>query len=565
MDTNCSRRTFIGGVAATGAMLGAGLFGCAPAQPGDSAADSRGQSSVFDGPVQVDEAKITDTLETEVVVVGLGVAGVAALRSAAESGVKAIGIEKCAVPSARSSMFAAFNTDHARKLGITDIDTNELTNELMRQMCHRADYRIIKRWTDHCGEAFDWYAGAYDGLVWVGPDDEYPADEKQVFVANFEHYPPQAEYQYGRDHEHDFFGCLSFGPDTHMPILEANVRKATGFGAEVYYNCAAQILDVSQGKVTGVVCKNLQDDTYTRIKASKGVILATGDYSHQDEMLERFAPWIYAHKERYCFSYPHIDLDGKFADTGDGHIMGLGAGGHLDIGPHAVMAHTCLGVLGVDAFLQLNEKGERYANEDLNTTHLSAILERQPGTKVYQIVDGNWEQELPYMQPGLGNALNPARVGTPDTWASASGKTIDDLIVALGVDGNVARTMKSEIQRYNELCRKGVDEDFGKTPSRMFALETPPFYAVISDTATAGTADDITKLRLLVTLSGLVTDKNAEVIDEAGNPIEGLYAIGNVQGGRFADDYPTTLSGASHACALTYGYLVGRHIAGASI
>ena len=69
-------------------------------------------------------------------------------------------------------------------------------------------------------------------------------------------------------------------------------------------------------------------------------------------------------------------------------------------------------------------------------------------------------------------------------------------------------------------------------------------------------------LRCLVTMSGLSTNKNAQVLAQGTlQPIEGLYAIGNTQGGRFLGDYPATIAGASHSMAMTYGYLTGKLLA----
>ena len=83
-----------------------------------------------------------------------------------------------------------------------------------------------------------------------------------------------------------------------------------------------------------VVCKNLQDGTYTRYAASKGVILASGDYSYNDEMLQKYAPpWVYAHKDNYLFSHEGMDREGNHASTGDGQKLGISVGGHLDIAP----------------------------------------------------------------------------------------------------------------------------------------------------------------------------------------------------------------------------------------
>lgn len=122
--------------------------------------------------------------------------------------------------------------------------------------------------------------------------------------------------------------------------------------------------------------------------------------------------------------------------------------------------------------------------------------------------------------------------------------------------------MKAEIERYNELAEAGSDEDFGKTAERMFALKKAPFYAIKRE-VTGGEGGDLhDSLRCLVTMSGLSTNKNAQVLDENFNVLPGLYAIGNTQGGRFLGDYPATLAGASHSIAMTYGYLTGKFIAG---
>ncbi|MFR7404245.1 MAG: FAD-binding protein [Coriobacteriaceae bacterium] len=122
----------------------------------------------------IPEEKILETVDCDVCVVGLGVAGVGALRSAAEGGLKVVGVEKGSKPSARSNMFAAFGTEKTRSIGIEDISPTEVANELMTQMSHRADYRITTKWLKNCGEAFEWYTSAYDGLLWLGMEDELP-------------------------------------------------------------------------------------------------------------------------------------------------------------------------------------------------------------------------------------------------------------------------------------------------------------------------------------------------------------------------------------------------------
>ena len=162
-----TRRGFLTALGLAGASAaGAGLVGCAPKQPTEAAGDDQTALADTGTLVETDipEEKILETVDCDVCVVGLGVAGVGALRSAAEGGLKVVGVEKGSKPSARSNMFAAFGTEKTRSIGIEDISPTEVANELMTQMSHRADYRITTKWLKNCGEAFEWYTSAYDGL-----------------------------------------------------------------------------------------------------------------------------------------------------------------------------------------------------------------------------------------------------------------------------------------------------------------------------------------------------------------------------------------------------------------
>lgn len=313
--------------------------------------------------------------------VGLGLADVSAARAAAESGLKVVAIERSSDVNARSSQFAIFNSDNARAMGIEDIDTAELVNELMTQMNHRPDFRVLKTWADNCGEAYDWYVGADPDIVWLTPGTERPTDEDQNFISAMTFKP----YVYGRDHEKVFSGTLSVGPHGHAPMLKANLEaaQATGNLTAVFDTRALQ-LTKDGGRVSGVVAQSIADGSYLKATASKAVILATGDY------------------------------------LGDGHRMGYWAGGHIEEGPHAAMAHGDLGRLGVDAFLQLNARGERYINEDLTNDHFGSAIVRQPEALIYQIFDANWADQLPSMQAGLGTraSANQDMIDSIDEWTT---------------------------------------------------------------------------------------------------------------------------------------------------
>lgn len=570
MDKGISRRSFLTGAGVLGAAAAASMAGCAPkslaetsAAPENSKFNSDGTPTFLNTPDPIDPSLITETLEADVCVVGLGVAGSCATRSAAENGLKVIAVERCAQPSAHSGQFAAFNSEAARKMGLEEISTTELVNEMMIQTGHRADARVLKNWADHAGEAFDWYISAYDGLKWNTDGADIDPD-KDVYVNmsnKFRSYNPET------DHEHVVVGTLSLlAPERagHQPIMFANVDAAVATGnAETYFNKRARQLVKTDDRVTGVIVEDILEGTYTQINASKGVVLATGGYVRNDDLIAYYLPWIHAQKDLFSFTYPHTDANGDWTDQGDGMLMGHWAGGYIEDGPHCAMAHGDLGKLGVDAFLQLNNLGERYINEDLTNDHFASAILRQPDACVFQIFDAGWVEQVEKMQPGLGtvNKAKPEMIETVNEWTTAHGDTIEEMIANLEVDDEVAATMKREIERYNELCEKGVDEDFGKSVAFMFALKNPPFYAIRYQLTGGPSTENANAVRCLVTMSGLSSNKNAQVLDKQHHVVPGLYAIGNTQGGRYLGDYPATLAGASHSIALTYGYLVGKVLA----
>ena len=165
------------------------------------------------------------------------------------------------------------------------------------------------------------------------------------------------------------------------------------------------------------------------------------------------------------------------------------------------------------------------------------------------------------MRGGLGSkqSIDDATLASIDEWTAAQGNTVEELVANLGVDDATAQTMVSEIARYNELCERGHDDDFGKAPERMLPLDHAPFYAIRYELGSFEEGQNA--LRCLVGMSGLSSNKNAQVLDDNFEPVPGLFAVGNVQGCRFLGDYPATIAGASHSIALTYGRIAAKYIA----
>jgi predicted oxidoreductase len=127
--------------------------------------------------------------------------------------------------------------------------------------------------------------------------------------------------------------------------------------------------------------------------------------------------------------------------------------------------------------------------------------------------------------------------------------TLEELVSKMYPDDEKAQeTALQSIERYNELAKKGSDDDFGKVASRLWALENGPYYA-----------DQFECALLLVICGGLESDENCHTFDKDRNEIPGLYVAGNVQGSRFAHEYPITLKGVSHSMAMYYGYVAGQN------
>ena len=518
-------------------------------------------------PPEIPEAEIDHIETADVIVVGAGIAGVAAVRSAVEAGASVLLFEKCDGPQGRFGDFATLNCKTSAKWGRDNIDTEAVVRDLMRDSCFRVDQRILKTWADHCGEDFDWLLEACPEVP-VLDHTTQPVPEGAKCWVQPRRMPSPEPFV----HESEYLPCYqttAWIRPTLVPVLKGNLEKAAAEGTLVshYATRVLKLLREGGGRVEGLIAKDA-DGKYIKALARKGVVLATGDYSSNREMTHYYVPWTDGVSNFWIGN----DHEGNPSNVGDGHKMGLWIGAKMQDGPHAPMIHHMGGAMGVDAFLQLNLNGERYMNEDCSGQQVENQLERQPQKTAWQFFDSAWKEQVPHMCPGHGSVcyalededlksgeINPAisawegytTQGALDASVekgqTVRADTIEELIDQVGLPREKAL---AEIARYNELARKGHDDDFGKRPDRLYPLEKGPFYAVKFE---AG--------GMLVCMGGLESDREAHCFDTDRKPIPGLYVAGNVQGNRFAAEYSTTVPGLSHAMALTYGRIAGRNAA----
>ena len=525
--------------------------------------------------------EIAETKDYDIVIIGAGISGISEARAAAKEGASVAIVEKSASFNCRSGEFALLNGTLNKRWGRENIvDTDVVVNRLMRECTYRNKRAILKKWADHAHEVMDWWLEAYPDLTICDSTREVVTQEqwdKGILVPLA--WPQPENYDYHEEEFPTFPTSMEFRssrPDQQGFMVEANLNAALENGAETYYGCfGTKLLKNDEGRVTGVIIRDAQNDNrYIQLNAAKAVILATGDNSADDKIMKHFAPEILEKNimRMGAMGMMGVDVEGNPISTGDGLRMGAWIGAKVQ-DFHAPMTHHMGSGMGVTPFLQLNKHGERFMNECIPGQQLENQIELQPDHTSFQIYDSAWPEQIPFMPPNHGalayiipedeDESNPNFTDRQYTKVSAkaeayqfTGETIDELLENMGFEGDALETAKKSIERYNELAKAGYDEDFGKPASRMFAVENGPFYACQWGTTA-----------MLVCVGGLESDENCHTFT-AGTPdsptrdiIKGLYVTGNVQGSRYAVEYPICLRGISHSLCVYYGYVAGKNAA----
>lgn len=529
---------------------------------------------------EIDESKVTKTVDVDVAVVGCGIAGVAACRSVAEDGGLVAAFEKADGPQCRSGEYAVINGKVQAKWG-RDTWTREQIDDIIDSHMVESTYRckrsIMSKWAHNIGDAFDWWVEANPGLYYAETTRSAIPDENadNFLIPIF--YPLPEHYDWKQERFPCYPTSVEFKPDQHVTV-EANMQKAVDTGnVQTFYGCFVEKLIMDNGRCVGLYARDAATGEYIKCNASKGVILSTGDYSQNTKMLKHFCPEVIENNIQCLFT--NVDVEGNFTNQGDGIQLGMWAGAQVQQS-HAPTIHHMgggadlagVGVMGIAGFLNLDLNGKRFMNEDLPGQQLENQIELQKNRESWQIFDSNWPEQLPYMPAAHGGACYYEDYASEDEGpknnttyrnykspyqleaAVADGRavkadTLEELVAKIYPDDTDAQqTALDSIRRYNELAKAGYDEDFHKPASRLFAVENGPFYA-----------DKFTTALLLVCIGGLESDEDCHTFDADRNVIPGLYVAGNIQGNRFATEYPIGLKGVSHSMAMYYGYVAGKN------
>lgn len=579
-----NRRSFLKGVAATGAVAAAtAAHSTSAAQPAGE--KNAATTSWRDRPDPIDERLISDGGTYDVVVVGGGNAGQFCARAASMNGASVAVIEYQSEKKyvrGIGSQCGTVNSRYALDQGAPRIDEADFLRELARRNVIRHNPKRASYFVKNSGRIFDW-AISIAGKEWM---------DKHCHLMSW---PPKGDLLMEVSGWKFYHGCATFRNfdvkyEPWSEFIKMHQEKSMADGAKWFNEHHAEVCDVdNSGTVTGVVAKKT-DGTYVRFRARKGVALCAGGFAGNREMVIDILDSVRNKAE----ARGDLGLIGKGISMshprdGVGIKMGIWAGGHMEIGPHSSIIPTGEPGCGV-WYLQLDHNGERFCDEAAGS-----LLAQPIGSPRVTLYDSNWKTALLMMpprhtapdhaqpselesrlthldniKPGPVSSEKPSgkkgrfrmQYGLPgvsgDTCCADS---IEELLDFMGCYKKETRKKAlAEIKRYNEMCEKGVDEDFGKDPNilKVTALKDPPFYATI-DTYDGGSGMFGLGAGMSST-SGLDTDADGHVLDSDFKPIKGLYAAGNNAGGRYIVVYQSLISGISIGMAVTEGYMLGERL-----
>lgn len=506
---------------------------------------------------EIAEADITETIDTEVLVAGCGTGGWIAAMTAAEAGAKVLVVEKrekaTNIRHDIGAIGSRFQKESIKKYPEFEINKMEALQEIVRYGSGYVDSDLIKVWIEESGEMVDWLADILEA------EGSFRMDHEGG-VGNLADPGRDKAYATGHSPNKTEKASKDIGTDTVFQM------HCDDLGVEWKLSTALVKLEKDgNGKVTGIIAQDQTDNHYVRINAKKGVIMCTGGYATNTEMMMALQPMTLDMKINYSL--------GSTCD-GSGIKAMMWAGAELDPTHASMMFNrcTCLPTetagyktngkwfwFGEQPFLKVNLKGKRFCNESGPYEFMLHSMEMQPYHTYCDIFDSNSKKYAEQFDEVGCCRLFPFPNGAPSNmgfdyvWEQVTTKlveegyvikadTLEDLAKGLNipVDAFVA-----SVKRYNELCAKGVDEDYGKEKHRLTPVDQAPFYG-----ARTGAWH-------LTTLNGCRINTDMQVIDEAGEPIEGLYATGDCTGGMFATTYPNLFTGLACGRTMTFA----RHAA----
>ena len=518
----------------------------------------------------IDEAAITETVDTDILIVGAGNGGIFAAAYAAANGLNFRVIEQNGNVQDTRHWYGAIDSAAAKEAGEKPADRAKLLSEISRYASGKCDQRVVKTWINESAAMHDFMRSILeDKYGWTcdftsGAEAAWPAE-------NAEH---NTDYLFPVQ-EHNYMASESASGKPRNELLLDYIRE---LGYDVDFKTSlAKLEKDSTGRITGIIAQSTEDDHFIRYNANKGVLLACGGFPGNPYMMEQLDP-LGTSVTTACSYSP--------ADKGYGIRAAVWAGANLDKEAAPMLFDRGIVAPGVDGgyvasdsafggkafpgpirqynpgtqpFLKVNRNGERFANESSPYNDIVYAAAHQPGRVYAQICDANILEDAKrfhtigcsaqtrnagaeYIQKQMDNAEKEGVFFKADT--------IEELADKLGFTGEAKDTFLATVERYNELYDKQNDEDFGKPAYRLSAIRTAPFYGCWLGAS------------LLTTEQGIAINDKGQALDNDNKPMPGLYVTGDMSGSFFANNYPCLMAGVAMGRTLTYAIKAIKQMGG---
>lgn len=529
-----SRRSFLTGSALVGGAAAlAGLTGCGsePKVATSTASEAVEQDWLGEAPA-LTEADCGNVVDTDVVVIGSAVSGSLSAFGALENGAQVVVLERNKIFHYGGNQGSFLNSRFQEESGKPVYDPKEIVYHIMGNTANRCDIRQWRVWAERSG-------GLLDTLI-----------EKVLEPAGIPYAcsPAPDEPKLWLNRVFDINVVLGDPTkDNYKEFLAGMHAYLSDNGADIRYSTKAEVLVQDEsGRVIGVIATG-EDGSRTLFNASKGVIVCTGSYAGNPAMVKEFQQEKVAklldEGNVYTMYMSTDDISGTDPmDDGIGHRMMCWAGAEMEGGPHGFLGWPNGGHIGCPN-LEVDQAGRRYMNEAL-----FPVNQVQQVVSAASMPNGSYTWEISSTE----DRLMPCFIGIDPNVLDAIAKsgtgvyeadTLEKLAELIDVD---PATFTATVERYNEMCEKGVDEDFMKSEEYLIPVKNPPFYAFNE------------KWVFVCSAAGVHTNDKFQVLDANNEVIPGLFAAGNTVGRRFGYAYESSGMGMSNAQAMVAGYVAGE-------
>ena len=518
----------------------------------------------------IDEAAITETIDTDIVIVGAGNGGMFAAAYAAANGRNFRVIEQNSAVQDTRHWYGAIDSAAAKEAGVPATDKAKLLSEISRYASGKCDQRVVKTWINESAAMHDFMRGILeDQFGWTceftsGAEAAWPAENAEH---NTDYLYPVQEHNYRQSES-----------ESGLQRNEALQQYIEELGYSIDFKTSlAKLEKDADGRITGIIAQSTEDDHFIRYNANDGVLLACGGFPGNPYMMEQLDP-LGTSVTTACSYSP--------SDKGYGIRAAVWAGANLDKEAAPMLFDRGIVAPGVDAgyvesensfggkafpgeikqynpgtqpFLKVNRNGERFANESSPYNDIVYAAAHQPGRVYAQICDANILEDVKrfhtigcsaqtrnagaeYIQKQMDNAEEKGCFFKADT--------IEELADKLGFTGEAKDTFLATVDRYNELYDQQNDEDFGKPAYRLSAIRKAPFYGCWLGAS------------LLCTEQGIAINEKGQALDNDNKPMPGLYVTGDMSGSFFANNYPCLMAGVAMGRTLTFAMKAIKQMAG---